>query len=1014
MAGKKHRILIVDDEEDVHAITRLSLRGLRYRGRRLEFLTATTGRSAVEIMRRHPGIAVILLDVVMENDHAGLDACRAIRDELDNAFVRILLRTGQAGVAPEKKVIEEYDIDGYLAKGELTSMRLYTAVRTSLKAYGELMDLEAVVAERTREIQRQKAENERLLLSILPAAIAERVRSGDLGSRFETPKDAFGESTDGGTGQFDPRALAVYLPMDRRQAMARGEKLAQSTRGSALFADVTGFTPLTEVLTRELGTRRGAEELASQLDRVYGALIGEVHRQRGSIIGFSGDAVTCWFAGDDGRRAVACALNMQRIMGWFAAIETPSGSLLPLAIKAAVTHGPVRRLLVGDPEIQVIDLLAGATLDRLALAGDLAHQGEIVVGPGVIEALGDQLRLSARSLDGTEERFGVLAGLTQMIAERPWPALPSDPKLTRDANLRHWLLPAIHRRLRSGQGQFLAELRSAVALFLRFDGLDYDRDPRAGSKLDRYVRWVQQVLNRYGGALIQLTTGDKGSYLYATFGAPVAYEDATERGLTAALTLRLTPSEMPFITEVRIGISRGRMRAGECGSTIRRTYGVLGDETNVAARLMDKAPPGQIYAAGGMVSAAATRFRFRDLGKLSIRGKRRPLPVFELLGRRPGWQAAPTSGNLSGRGSEQVLLKSKLAGLRAGSGGVVLIEGEAGIGKSRLVHDLIAQAGDAATDPIHLVGAGETLEQATAYHGWRPIFHRLLAGGGQVELETALEQSSDACREMLIDILRRAATERPLLIVLDDAQWLDAESWALAAQARRDVQAMLLVISLRPIAGQAPSAYRQLLEDPEAKHMTLEPLARQQTLDLVCQHLGVESLPEAVATLIREKAGGHPRFSEELVDALRESGRIKVDGGACQVIGDLASQELPETVETLVTSIIDALEPTQQLVLKVASVVGRTFAADTLRAVYPVVEEEDRLTRSLATLERLRLIVRAPPSSSSSDTGEPDLLYALPASRHPRSGLQPAAPRPTPAAPPSDRGVDRAAPCQRP
>ena len=139
---KKHRILVVDDEEDVRLITKMSLKGLRYQDRRLEFLFAPTGREAVEIMRTEPNIGVILLDVVMETDHAGLDACRTIREELGNHFVRILLRTGQPGAAPEKKVIQEYDIDGYLPKAELTSVRLFTTVRTSLKAYYELVELE--------------------------------------------------------------------------------------------------------------------------------------------------------------------------------------------------------------------------------------------------------------------------------------------------------------------------------------------------------------------------------------------------------------------------------------------------------------------------------------------------------------------------------------------------------------------------------------------------------------------------------------------------------------------------------------------------------------------------------------------------------------------------------------------------------------------------------------------------------------------------------------------------------
>lgn len=138
----KHRILVVDDEEDIHQITKISLKGLRYLGKRLEFLFATSGSEAVEVMRRESDIGVVLLDVVMETNTSGLEACRAIREELGNRMVRILLRTGQPGAAPEKNVIQEYDIDGYLPKAELTSVRLFTAVRTSLKAYCELMELE--------------------------------------------------------------------------------------------------------------------------------------------------------------------------------------------------------------------------------------------------------------------------------------------------------------------------------------------------------------------------------------------------------------------------------------------------------------------------------------------------------------------------------------------------------------------------------------------------------------------------------------------------------------------------------------------------------------------------------------------------------------------------------------------------------------------------------------------------------------------------------------------------------
>lgn len=138
----RHLILIVDDEPDIASVTKLSLRGLSYAGKRLEFEAVATGRDAVEFLRARPDVGVMLLDVVMETNTAGLDACRAIREELKNRFVRILLRTGQPGVAPERKTIEEYDIDGYLPKAELTSNRLYAAVRAALKSYDELVELE--------------------------------------------------------------------------------------------------------------------------------------------------------------------------------------------------------------------------------------------------------------------------------------------------------------------------------------------------------------------------------------------------------------------------------------------------------------------------------------------------------------------------------------------------------------------------------------------------------------------------------------------------------------------------------------------------------------------------------------------------------------------------------------------------------------------------------------------------------------------------------------------------------
>lgn len=136
-----HRILIADDEPDIHAVTRLSLKALSRKIGNVEFVSASSGKETLAMLQQYPDIGVILLDVVMETDTAGLDACRAIREQLDNRLVRILLRTGQPGVAPEQQTIDSYDIDGYLAKTETSSNRLYTAVRCALKSYQELLAL---------------------------------------------------------------------------------------------------------------------------------------------------------------------------------------------------------------------------------------------------------------------------------------------------------------------------------------------------------------------------------------------------------------------------------------------------------------------------------------------------------------------------------------------------------------------------------------------------------------------------------------------------------------------------------------------------------------------------------------------------------------------------------------------------------------------------------------------------------------------------------------------------------
>lgn len=137
------KVLIVDDEEDIHSVTRLALKNFIFKDKGLVFLNAYSGKEAREILSKESDIAIVLLDVVMETPHAGLDVAQWIREELKNTATRIVLRTGQPGEAPENSVISQYDINDYKEKSELTAKKLYTLMCASLRSYQDITALES-------------------------------------------------------------------------------------------------------------------------------------------------------------------------------------------------------------------------------------------------------------------------------------------------------------------------------------------------------------------------------------------------------------------------------------------------------------------------------------------------------------------------------------------------------------------------------------------------------------------------------------------------------------------------------------------------------------------------------------------------------------------------------------------------------------------------------------------------------------------------------------------------------
>ncbi len=800
--------------------------------------------------------------------------------------------------------------------------------------------------------------------------------------------------------------LLAYLPPDRRQAIAAGSELPRQTEGTALWADLSGFTPLTESLARKLGARHGAEELGLHLNRFYDALIAPVDDYGGSVVGFSGDAITCWFEADDGRRAIAAAQAMQAAMQAFAGLQLSTGETVSVGIKIAVSSGPVRRFQVGDPAVQYIDTLAGAIMERLAIVGHLAGTGELLVDEHTETQLHEIVQISEwRTSAETGQRAAVLSSLAAPL--EPSRQVLELPVLTED-QVRPWLLPSVFARLQGGQGEFLTELRPAVALFMRFEGLDYEGDDQVEDKLDAVIRQVQSVLVEYDGALLQLTIGDKGSYLYAAFGAPVAHEDDAVRAVAAALELCTLPAKVNAVHSVSIGLSRGVMRTGAYGGATRRTYGVLGDEVNLAARLMERATPGQVLASETVWQATQVDFNWQARPALEVKGKRAAVTPAALLGRREQASLhlpeATAAMPMVGRRAELALVEEKLELARQGQGQIVSISGEAGMGKSRLLAEVLQGADNLTrhggecqsygTHSSYLVWQSiwraffdisptsspteqiETLEKALA--GINPDFPlRLPLLGAVLSLsipENGLTEGLDAksrktAREaLLVDCIRAWAGQRPLVLILEDVHWIDPLSRDLLELIGRVIKELpiLILLAYRPPEESVAAAFLPGLASLEySTEVRLAELTRAETAQLVTvrlAHFGLEGVtPPALVERMSARAQGNPFYIEELLNYLHDRGLDPREQAAWE------QADLPESLHSLILSRIDQLSEHQQITIKAASIIGRLFRVAWLHGYYPSLGGPSQVSSDLELLSRLELIAQEAP--------EPQLAY---------------------------------------
>ena len=604
-----------------------------------------------------------------------------------------------------------------------------------------------------------------------------------------------------------------------------------------------------------------------------------------------------------------------------------------------------------------------------------------------------------------------------------------------EAALRNYIPGAIQSRLTAKQPDWLAELRRVTVLFINLPDLDHTTSM---ARVQQVMHALQAALYRFEGSINKLSADDKGASLVAALGLPpLSHEDDAIRGVRAAMAMGAALRDLNV--HCAIGVATGQTFCGVVGGQRRREYTMIGDVVNLAARLMQAAPEYStqdipILCDEATYRSAQADLDFERLESINVKGKREKINIYQPLKhrqRRP--RIRPAQGQkLIGRDAERAVLQRELqALLQDDSGRVVVLEGEAGIGKTRLVEELLFLAQEEGV--TCLVGAGDAIEKSTPYYVWREIFNQLFSIEGITDLGVRqayikqlagtyltedeqrlipllndvisldlLENAYTArlsgqlragyTRELLVKLLTKArggnqstlsvstngadaplAAELPsrrtaLVLVLEDAQYMDSASWALALEVCEQVPSLLLVVATRQMGDVQLDEYQQILA--QAQYLLLDALSADDALTLSSQRLGVADLPAPVANLITEKAEGHPFFSEQVADSLCDIGVIEVANGQCRLVpgkADLAAIDFPHTVRGIITSRIDRLTPQQQLMVKVASVIGRTFSYQLLHDIYPVDRDRAYLASGLQALARLGI--------TTQQKHEPELTY---------------------------------------
>ena len=542
--------------------------------------------------------------------------------------------------------------------------------------------------------------------------------------------------------------------------------------------------------------------------------------------------------------------------------------------------------------------------------------------------------------------------------------------------------------------------RKLVTVFFadvaNFTAMSEKHDPEEVHQImDGCFRILMEEIHKYEGTINQFT----GDGVMALFGAPVAHEDHAQRACYAALSIQNTlagyaeklKKERGIDFKMRIGLNSGPVVVGSIGDDLRMDYTAIGDTINLASRMETMAKPGTILSSGHTYKLVRDYFKFESLGKIQVKGKELPQDAYALIRTsevKTRIEAAVVSGltKFVGRRREMEALQEVLERTRSGSGQVVGIVGEAGVGKSRLILEMrrlfpkeqygylegrcLHYGGSMAYLPLLDIlrsyfeikeGEQESLikkkmkekifELDEKLKTVLPPFQELLSLKGEEEAYLKLEpkQKREKIFEAVRDLFIRESQNKPLVLVFEDLHWIDKTSeefldYFIGWLANTPI---LLIILYRP------EYTHRWASRSYYNNVRVDQLSIPTSAELVQSILREGEVVPELSNLILGKAAGNPLFMEELTHSLLENGSIQKKDHQYFLSKNVSDIQVPDTIQGIIAARIDRLDESLKRIMHVASVIGREFAFRILQAIMEMKEE---LKSHLLNLQGLEFI----------------------------------------------------------